>query len=404
MKLNMRKISYKNLILLPVTISFFSLSTVYALTVNPNKIQSIKEPELVFSPTKTEKNIKNIEMVFVLDTTGSMGGLIEGAKTKIWRIVNTVMQSTEKVNFKMGLVAYRDKGDSYITEVTPLSDDLDRVYGKLMAYRVDGGGDEPEDVRSAMRDALNKVGWSDAAPCNHLHVIPPTCSKTTQILFLVGDAPPHDDYQQINSAQETAQTAWARGIRVNTIQVGNISATTKIWQEIAKSGGGEYFAIAQNGGVKAIATPYDKELSDLGDKVNSDALYYGQKNDQLKLQEEGKQFGSSLAGASTVARADRAANKSINYRAYNSRDLIQAIENQEINLSTIKKDELPEIMQNNTLSENKKYIDERILKRKVLREKIAELSKKRDLFLKENEKNTDGFDAVVFKALEKQIK
>src|SRR6266540_3041669 len=52
-----------------------------------------------------------LEMVFVLDTTGSMGGLIEGAKQRIWGIVNEVMQSASHPSVRVGLVAYRDRGD-----------------------------------------------------------------------------------------------------------------------------------------------------------------------------------------------------------------------------------------------------------------------------------------------------
>src|SRR5262249_56833670 len=96
-------------------------------------------------------------MVFALDTTGSMGGLIEGAKQRIWGIVNEVMQSNERPNVRVGLVAYRDRGDRYITEVLPVTDNLDAVYTALMDYRAEGGGDTPEDVRRALADAVRKA-------------------------------------------------------------------------------------------------------------------------------------------------------------------------------------------------------------------------------------------------------
>ena len=74
-----------------------------------------------------EKNIKNVEIVFVIDTTGSMGGLIEGAKTKVWSIVNEVMQNNRNndVEIKIGLIAYRDKGDEYVTKISQLNKNLD---------------------------------------------------------------------------------------------------------------------------------------------------------------------------------------------------------------------------------------------------------------------------------------
>ena len=80
-----------------------------------------------------------IEVCFVLDTTGSMGGLIEGAKQRIWGIVNEVMQSSAHPAVRIGLVAYRDRGDEYVTKVLPLTNDLDKVYSTLMDYQAGGG-------------------------------------------------------------------------------------------------------------------------------------------------------------------------------------------------------------------------------------------------------------------------
>src|SRR5437764_8249993 len=141
---------------------------------------------------------KTLEMVFVLDTTGSMGGLIEGAKQRIWGIINEVMQTPAHPNVRVGLVAYRDVGDEYVTKVLPLTSDLDKVYTTLMDYRADGGGDTPEDVRRALADGVAQAGWAkDATQLQH----------TAQILFLVGDAPPHEDYQQEPATTATAAEA-----------------------------------------------------------------------------------------------------------------------------------------------------------------------------------------------------
>src|SRR6516225_4843860 len=80
-----------------------------------------------------------------------------------------------------GLVAFRDKGDVYITKVFDLSDDLDAIHGHLKTFRAEGGGDAPESVNQALDDSVNKIKWS-------------TDKKTLRIIFLVGDAPPHMDY------------------------------------------------------------------------------------------------------------------------------------------------------------------------------------------------------------------
>src|SRR6185369_6613933 len=112
-----------------------------------------KSPQI--APVNLSNNDRTLEMVFVLDTTGSMGGLIDGAKQRIWGIVNEVMQYASHTSVRVGLVAYRDRGDEYVTKVLPLTNDLDQVYSTLMSYRAAGGGDTPEDVRRALADGVH---------------------------------------------------------------------------------------------------------------------------------------------------------------------------------------------------------------------------------------------------------
>ena len=85
-----------------------------------------------------------IDVVFALDTTGSMSGLIEAAKEKIWSIASTMASAQPTPEIRIGLVAYRDRGDAYVTQVIDLSSDLDSVYATLMDFQADGGGDTPD--------------------------------------------------------------------------------------------------------------------------------------------------------------------------------------------------------------------------------------------------------------------
>src|SRR6516162_216877 len=91
------------------------------------------------APAKKETQRPQIEVVFCLDTTGSMGGLIDGAKQKIWAICNQIAGGKPTPELKVGLVAYRDRGDAYVTKVFDLSDDLDAVHAKLMGFVATGG-------------------------------------------------------------------------------------------------------------------------------------------------------------------------------------------------------------------------------------------------------------------------
>src|SRR5689334_24927593 len=83
-----------------------------------------------------------VQVCFVLDTTGSMGGLIEGAKAKIWTIANQIVKQKPTPEVKIALIGYRDRGDQYITKLFDLTDDIDAVFKNLTAFQADGGGDE----------------------------------------------------------------------------------------------------------------------------------------------------------------------------------------------------------------------------------------------------------------------
>src|SRR5438128_911720 len=102
----------------------------------------------------------NVEVVFCLDTTGSMGGLIDAAKQKIWSISNQIAGGKPTPSLKVGLVAYRDRGDQYVTKVFDLTDDLDASHGHLMGFKTQGGGDFPESVNQALHEAVTKITWS----------------------------------------------------------------------------------------------------------------------------------------------------------------------------------------------------------------------------------------------------
>src|SRR6266404_9998408 len=169
---------------------------------------------------KPETKKPKVEVVFCLDTTGSMTGLIQGAKDKIWSICNQIVSGKPSPDLKVGLVAFRDKGDAYVTQVHDLNDDLDAVHGKLKTFQAAGGGDIPEHVNAALFDSVHKIKWSED-------------KKTLRIIFLVGDAPAHMDYTDDVKYPETCKEACKKAIIINTIQCGNSSECMKFWKDIA---------------------------------------------------------------------------------------------------------------------------------------------------------------------------
>ena len=345
---------------------------------------------------------KTLEMVFVLDTTGSMGGLIAGAKQKIWGIVNEVMQSPARPNVRVGLVAYRDQGDSYVTQTLPLTNDLDKVYTTLMDFRAEGGGDWPENVRRALADGVNGAGWSKPS------------EDVAQVIFLVGDAPPQD-YQNEPDALATTAAAVERGMIVNTIQCGGAADTRQVWQSIARRGEGQYFAIAQDGGVQSIATPYDARLSELASRLGSTFTAYGggpgAEGESYRRGVLARQAAAETkvaAEAPAPAQADRAMNKALNKDAYVG-DLLQSIENGSVKLDDVKEGDLPDDLRKLTPAERRKEVERRMAERKKIRDEIVSLSKQRDAFIAAERRKAaggarSGFDAAVSGALREQMK
>jgi Mg-chelatase subunit ChlD len=344
---------------------------------------------------------KTLEMVFVLDTTGSMGGLIDGAKQRIWGIINEVMQSPSHPSVRVGLVAYRDHGDQYVTQILPVTNDLDKVYTTLMDYSADGGGDGPEDVRRGLSDGVMKAGWSKPS------------ADTAQVVFLVGDAPPHDDYAQEPDTLTTTAAAVKAGMTVNTIQCGADDSTRSVWQTIARRGEGRFFSIAQDGGVQTVATPYDARLSELGTKLGATYLAYGggagEAGRDFRSEASARQAASEtkvMGAAPAAAQADRAYNKALNKDAYVG-DLLQSIENGSAKLEDVKTDDLPDELQKLSPDDRKKEVGRRLAERQKIRDEIVSLSKQRDEFLTAERKKSaggqTGFDSAVASALKEQM-
>lgn len=357
--------------------------------------------EPTIAPVSLGSNGPAMEMVFVLDTTASMGGLLTGAKERIWGIVNEVMQTSKLSSVKVGLVAYRDRGDNYITQVLPLTDDLDRVYSTLMDYEPGGGGDEPENVRRALAEGVSKAGWSRPSPGN------------AQILFLVGDAPPHD-YADEPNPLTTAELAVKQGIIVNTIQCGTSGATKQTWEAIARRGQGQYFLIPQNGGVQTISTPYDEQLSQLGSRLGGTYMAYGggagaegySYRAMRKEMSDKVEYDVATRSAPSAA-AERTVNKALNSKAYVG-DLLQDIENGSKKLESVKTEDLPSELQKLSPEERTKEIAKRLAERSEIRKQILALSQQRTEYIAaERKKRTggsqNGFDVAVSAALRDQL-
>ena len=337
-----------------------------------------------------------VDVVFVLDTTGSMGGLIETAKEKIWSIANTMAQANPNPEIRVGLVAYRDRGDQYVTKVIDLSEDLDSMYGKLMEFTADGGGDGPESVNAALNDAVNKMSWSQR-------------QDAYQVIFLVGDAPPHMDYFGEPQYPAIVAAANQRGIVVNTIQCGNLGVTVAPWQQIARLGGGRYFQVEQSGGALAMATPFDTELAELSAALDSTRLYFGSLKEKAEMEAKTKATDKLHGLASDASRARRAA---FNASAAGERnflgkkELVEAVTSGRVDLDAMAPEELPASLQAVAPDQRKEILAEFADKRRELQAQIKDLSRQRDNFLADRAAEatdaTESLDHQIYETVKSQ--
>jgi Mg-chelatase subunit ChlD len=338
------------------------------------------------------KSKPHIEVCFVLDTTGSMGGLIEGAKQKIWSIANEMISAQPTPELKLGLIGYRDRGDEYIVKSFSLTDDIDAIYGHLREFQAGGGGDTPESVNEALAEAIHKMPWSSD-------------SKVLKIIFLVGDAPPHMDYPNGPKYPDLCREAAKKDLIINTIQCGEMAETKPIWQEIAKLSEGSYVGISQSGNVAVISTPLDKELSRLNERIGTTLIPYG----DSKLQAEVHAKYAMAASAPVGAMADRLSYNSKTGKAVQGRgELVDALNDKTVKLDEIDQKKLPAELQKLDSSELQKRIAKARDERADLQKQIVEVSKKRAAYIQSENKRLaaegkgDAFDQKVTETLHAQ--
>jgi Mg-chelatase subunit ChlD len=330
---------------------------------------------------------RNVDIVFAVDTTGSMTQLIEGAKATVWSIAKHTQKMAPNAKIRIGLVAYRDIGEAYVTKTFQLSDDLDAAFAELSAYTAMGGGDVPENVNKALDEAINHMSWDDNA---------------AKMVFLVGDAPGAERGDAPVLSALTAQ-ANNKHITINAIRCGDDAATANEFKQLAMAAGGEFSSIAQSGGVQQIATPYDAKLAELADSIDATNVYYGGADGQAAA--EGKKAINAAAPA--AARADRAA-----YNAgtgggrgtYGDADIVGGYAQGAIKLDALEEDKLPVEIRGKGKAEQAAWITAKAETRRKLEAQLLELQKQREVYIRDNAKPADeGFDAKVKGAVEKSL-
>jgi len=328
-----------------------------------------------------------------------MSGLIGTAKEKIWDIVSELAQSNDVESLKLGMIFYRDKRDAFVTKKIQLTTDLDEVYDKLLQIEADGGGDTPESVNQALHEAVSDIQWSDQ-------------QKTYKTIFVVGDCPPHMDYQDDVKYTLSCKEAARKGITINTIKLGK-SCTEAIvhFRKMASCTNGEYLHLDQHASDVVIATPYDDEIYEVSKSIDQSRVYYGTKAEQsvnylkkeksLEVYEKSSKTANSSRASYKMSKAGK--------KSYGNKELITDYIEDKVEIEEIAEEELPIDFKGKSKQEIKVELEKLKKERKENEQKLRELSKKRKNYIKEQKKKLSktekkSFSEKVVEVLKKQSK
>lgn len=337
---------------------------------------------------------QTIKVALLLDTSNSMDGLINQAKTQLWDIVNELALAKygiQKPNLQIALYEYGndrlESADGYIRQVLPFNSDLDEISEKLFALKTNGG---KEYCGQVIETSLKDLNWGKN-------------KNDLRLIFIAGNEP---FTQGKVSYVEAISDAKEKDILINTIFCGNYNqGISGKWKDGALLGGGDYMTIDQNKQLVHIITPYDNDIIILNKKLNKTYIYYG-KSGQQKHQAQHIQDNNAYEVNEAVA-VKRAMTKSKRFYNNSSWDLVDRYEKGNLKFSEIERKYLAKEHQKLSDIELKKLIESKREERKKIKEEINKLEAKRNIYVatkqKKDGKENDLNNAMI-KAIKRQAK
>jgi len=355
-----------------------ALFAVIVSLVSCNSSHANPKKDIRTKKTVTTENTK-IQVALLLDTSSSMDGLIDQAKSRLWNIVNTLTTLKYEGNapdIEIALYEYGNDGlskeSNYIRQITPLSTDLDLISEKLFALRTNGGN---EYCGAVIQDATKQLKWARE-------------KSNMKLIYIAGN---EDFNQGAINYKEAISDALKNDIYVNTIFCGNKTEGINIlWKDGADYGKGKYFNIDSNQAVQYIATPYDDEISKCDEKINKTYINYGSKGHEKKMNQAVQDQNAKKV--SNANYTDRAVSKSKAVYKNESWDLVDKVKDDATAISKLKKEELPTELQNKSSEEIKTFVAQKSKERETIQKEISVLAKKRQEYIDTESKKTKKQD------------
>ena len=334
-----------------------------------------------------------VQMAILLDTSGSMSGLIDQARIELWAIVNEFIFAKRnglEPEVQVALYEYGksslDVKDGYIRMIVPFTTDLDKVSEELFALKTNGGS---EYCGQVIKESTQALKWSPLP-------------DDLKVIFIAGNEPFTQgpvDYRQ------ACRAAIAKAIVVNTIHCGSqADGISGHWKDGAVLADGRFLNIDHNRTVVHIEAPQDKEIAELSAKLNDTYIAYGSAG-RLASERQAAQ-DLNAASASKEAAIQRAlAKSSFNYRN-ESWDLVDALKDNQMKLADIETETLPENMQKMTPEERKAYVEVKTKERAKIQKRIQELNAQRKSYvateMKKRHKDANTLGSAIIMAVREQ--
>jgi hypothetical protein len=372
-----------------------AIFTLLSFTLLIHGLAPLRQLKADDKPASTTSEKPVVQIAVLLDTSGSMQGLIDQAKSQLWKIVNEFSQykkNGQRPDVFVSLYHYGSPSlgadNGFVRQILPLSLDLDRVSDELFKLTINGGD---EYCGAVIDHAVANLPWSNKA-------------GDLKLIFVAGNEP----FNQGHVAYQTAvEKAVKKGIIVNTIFCGN--ETTGInthWKTGADLGGGAYSFIDGNKQAVHIESPQDAALVELSAALNKTYIPFGESGVSCAMNQTRQDFNAvSIKSAAAVERA--ATKASAVYRCA-SWDLVDASKDEKFDWKSVKVEYLPEALRKLSTDDLKKHVQQSGVEREGLQKKIRELQAARELFVaakmkelaKENEKET--LEIAIISAIRKQ--
>lgn len=339
-----------------------------------------------------EKPAPRIQIAILLDTSNSMDGLIDQAKTRLWGVVNefaTAKRDGVRPILEVALYEYGNQGldaaKGWIRPVSPLTDDLDRISEALFALRTNGGD---EYCGQVIREAARDLKWSAS-------------KDDLRTIYIAGNEP---FTQGPVDYHDACKEAIAKGITVNTIHCGDeASGVSGGWRDGATLADGAFACIDQNRKIEVVAAPQDKEIAALNDALNRTYVPFGA-NGAAGAARQWEQDRNAAVNGAGVAGSRAAVKSSAQYRN-DSWDLVDAAARGTVKVEEVKAEDLPAEMRAMTPEQRKSHVESKNAERQRIQDQVKKLASERDAFVAaETKKRGEAGGNVLDKAINDSLR